>query len=111
MTIARTWAFNDGDYMPLQTSPGSYNEDVFKILEEKENKYVQWAKQRGQDLENEDDFYTNSLVKEYYKNHVKAVLTRNNTITGVLYKDDPTIFAWELINEPHCPTGPSGARF
>ncbi|MBA0620723.1 hypothetical protein Godav_006409, partial [Gossypium davidsonii] len=42
---------------------------------------------------------------------LQAVLTRNNTITGVLYKDDPTIFAWELINEPHCPTDPSGARF
>ncbi|KAB1999079.1 hypothetical protein ES319_D12G136300v1, partial [Gossypium barbadense] len=121
MNIARTWAFNDGDYMPLQTSPGSYNEDVFKgldfvVAEAKKfkihlilslvnnfkdfggkGKYVQWAKQRGQDLENEDDFYTNSLVKEYYKNHVKMIL--------------PCIFAWELINEPHCPTNPSGARF
>jgi hypothetical protein len=26
----------------------------------------------------------------------------------VSYKDDPTILAWELINEPRCPSDPSG---
>ncbi len=25
-----------------------------------------------------------------------------NTLNGRLYKDDPTIFAWDLINEPRC---------
>ncbi|KAM1426166.1 hypothetical protein FF2_018206 [Malus domestica] len=31
LTVARTWAFSDGDYMPLQFSPGSYNEHMFKV--------------------------------------------------------------------------------
>ncbi|WVZ83719.1 hypothetical protein U9M48_030839 [Paspalum notatum var. saurae] len=37
-----------------------------------------------------------------------AVLTRINTITNDAYMDDPTILAWELINEPRCHSDPSG---
>ena len=33
LTVARTWAFSDGGYSPLQYSPGSYNEQMFKVLE------------------------------------------------------------------------------
>lgn len=32
LTVARTWAFSDGGYRPLQRSPGSYNEQMFKVL-------------------------------------------------------------------------------
>jgi len=39
---------------------------------------------------------------------LQAVLTRKNTINGILYKDDPTIFAWELMNEPRCINNDSG---
>lgn len=31
LNIARTWAFSDGGYQPLQYSPGSYNENMFKV--------------------------------------------------------------------------------
>lgn len=31
LTIARTWAFRDGGYSPLQYSPGSYNELMFQV--------------------------------------------------------------------------------
>jgi mannan endo-1,4-beta-mannosidase len=31
LTVARTWAFSDGGYRPLQYSPGSYNEQTFKV--------------------------------------------------------------------------------
>ena len=40
-----------------------------------------------------------------YKNYVAAILGRVNSITGVKYSLDPTIFAIELANEPVCSTG------
>jgi len=41
-----------------------------------------------------DDFYTNPKIIAAYKNYVRAVVTRHLL--------DPTIFAWELANEPRC---------
>ena len=32
LTIGRTWAFSDGGYRPLQSSPGSYNEQTFQVF-------------------------------------------------------------------------------
>ncbi|XP_058092028.1 mannan endo-1,4-beta-mannosidase 7 [Magnolia sinica] len=132
LSVARTWAFSDGGYGALQYSPGSYNEQMFKgldfvIAEARRHgirlilslvnnydslggkkQYVQWARNQGQYLTSDDDFFTNPVVKGYYKNHIKTVLTRRNSMTGVAYKDDPTIFAWELMNEPRCTSDPSG---
>ncbi len=45
------------------------------------------------------------LPVQAYKNYIQKLLTRVNTITGVTYKDDPTFFALELANEPHCNDG------
>ncbi|CAL5208750.1 unnamed protein product [Lathyrus oleraceus] len=127
LNLGRSIAFNDGDIKPLQISPGSYDENVFRgldfVISEARKygvklmltfvnnwkalggkmKYVQWARERGQNIIDEDGFFINPIVKQYYKNHVKAVLTRKNTINGLLYKNDPTIFSWELMNEPRFP--------
>ncbi|CAM8905200.1 unnamed protein product [Rhodiola kirilowii] len=132
LTVARTWAFSDGGYKPLQYSPGSYNDQMFKGLDfvvaearkygiklilslvnnyesfGGKKQYVNWARSRGQYLATEDDFFRNQVVKEFYKGHVKTVLNRYNTLTGVVYKNDPTIMAWELINEPRCTSDTSG---
>jgi len=44
------------------------------------SQYVEWARERDQQLSDDDGFYTNSVVKEYYKNHVKV------THSSVLYR-------------------------
>lgn len=32
--------------------------------------------------------------------HIQAITSRVNTLTGVTYKDDPTIIGYNLFNEP-----------
>jgi len=45
-------------------------------------------------------FWTNEKCKEYYRQNVQKLVLRKNTVNGILYKDDPTIFSWDLCNEP-----------
>ncbi|XP_028094822.1 mannan endo-1,4-beta-mannosidase 6 isoform X4 [Camellia sinensis] len=134
LTVCRTWAFNDGQWRALQKSPSVYDEEVFKALdfvvsEAKKYKvrlilsltnnwdayggkaqYVKWGKAAGLNLTSDDDFFSHPTLRGYYKAHVKTVLNRMNTITNITYKDDPTIFAWELMNEPRCTSDSSGAK-
>jgi mannan endo-1,4-beta-mannosidase len=46
------------------------------------------------------DFFANTQAKELFKNFVKKIVTRKNSITGKLYIEDPSIMAWQLANEP-----------
>ncbi|KAG6550288.1 hypothetical protein Mapa_008249 [Marchantia paleacea] len=132
LNVGRTWAFSDGGDRALQKAPGVYDENVFKALDyavyqaQKHNmrlvmslvnnyesyggkpQYARWGRQYGHYVPNDDAFYTSAALRTWYKNHVKKVLTRVNHYTGVAYKDDPTIFAWELMNEPHCESDPTG---
>src|SRR5689334_5730988 len=50
-------------------------------------------------------FYSNPETRRLYREHIEKLATRRNTVTGVLYRDDPTIFAWELMNEAQVLTG------
>ena len=47
-----------------------------------------------------EEFFVNPAVINLYKNHQRAMANRMNTITNRMYKDEPAIFAWDLINEP-----------
>ncbi|VFQ88017.1 unnamed protein product [Cuscuta campestris] len=133
LTVCRAWAFNDGDYNALQISPGRFDERVFRGLDHVvaearrngirlllslvnnlqayggKNQYVKWAWEEGVALSHSNDsFFYDPSIRLYFKNYVKTVLTRKNTVTGIEYRDDPTIFGWELINEPRCMSDPSG---
>ncbi|KAL4583150.1 hypothetical protein LXL04_007715 [Taraxacum kok-saghyz] len=132
LSVCRTWAFADGGDKALQISPGAYDERVFQgldfvVAEARKygvrvilsfinnykdfggrSQYVEWARSSGVQINSDDDFYTNPIVRGYYKNHVQRVITRINTITKISYRDDTTIMAWELINEPRCEADYSG---
>lgn len=44
-------------------------------------------------------FYTDSTVRSDFKAHITAVLNHVNQYTGIAYKQDPTVLAWETGNE------------
>ena len=56
----------------------------------------------GPFMESVSHFVTNEKAKELFYNHVRHVVSRTNTVTGKPYKDDPTIFSWQIGNEPRC---------
>lgn len=49
------------------------------------------------------DFYSDPNTRALYKLHVWGMLSRVNPLTGLAPKDDPTVFSFNIINEPRCP--------
>lgn len=123
LTVVRTWAFNSdvkGDpqnaYYHSDWTP---REEQFKKLD-----YVlDSAKRHGirviptlqnfwdayggiqaitdhLGLANKLQFFTNPSSKAFFKNYLSVMANRVNTINGQKYFEDPTLFAWDLINEP-----------
>ena len=124
--VIRIWAFGEGYDMnehPIQKSPEDYNEYALQALDEAiyemslrnlrvvltlgnnweayggAPKYVQWANSRGEGLSEDKEFYDNALCKYWYKQYISKIMDRYNGWTGYMYRDDPAIFSYELINE------------
>lgn len=55
-----------------------------------------------------DEFFSNKLVMDYYKNFVSFIVNHVNNETGLQFKDDPTILGYNLMNEPRCNCAPEG---
>ena len=45
-------------------------------------------------------FYTLPKATKLYNDLIEKLVSRKNTITNVLYVNDPTIMSWQLANEP-----------
>ena len=45
-------------------------------------------------------FYTNAKAVSMLNDHITFMVNRTNALTGIAYKSDPTIMAWQLCNEP-----------
>ena len=55
--------------------------------------YMAWEKKTGP-----LDFFTDPSLIGAFEKHIDAVLNHVNPLTGVAYKDDPTVLAWENCN-------------
>lgn len=123
LNVLRTWSQPVTTAYALMPNPGEYNEAMWRgldyllaearlrnirvlltITDNWQNKgtggaddFMHWG---GGEVH--EDFFLMESVKQLYKDHAKVLLTRVNSITGVEYRNDPTIFAWNLINEPRC---------
>ena len=51
-------------------------------------------------MDNSAKFYSIEAAQAAYRDVIETLVTRKNTITGVPYRDDPTIMSWQLANEP-----------
>ena len=81
--------------MPLPESllaGGDYNQ---RSLSSDEKNYI---------VKRHSLFYTDEGARQIYRDYVKTLVNRKNVYNGKVYKDDPTILAWNLINEPRCET-------
>lgn len=54
----------------------------------------------GEFVDYSKQFYINEKAQKMMDNHLEKTINRKNSITGILYKNDPTIMAWQLSNEP-----------
>ncbi|CAL5228479.1 g11621 [Coccomyxa viridis] len=122
LTTVRMFGFGTMGGFALQSSIGSYNEQAFqafdKVLDLAAKRQLRlvialannWDQDSNADNKkfyvgggsNADDFYTLASARQAYKNHLKVVTSRKNTVNGKIYCEDPVIVAWNLINEPRC---------
>ncbi len=61
--------------------------------------YVTWYNTANSTSLVADNFHDTAALITRYKQYLNKLITRTNTLTGVAYANDPTIMAWECINE------------
>jgi mannan endo-1,4-beta-mannosidase len=120
-TVARVYsAGTQGSPLAMEPELGVFNEEAFKQLDY----VIKSAGEHGIRLDlvlvSQQDYYVGGRdvfshwrgnksffeepVVSDFEQFIEKVVTRVNSITGVAYKDDPAIFAWETDNEiPNSP--------
>ncbi len=126
VNTVRFWAFGDGFPEGFQPRAGTVNKERFDNLDYiislarqhhirliivltnnwqdygGKEQYLLWT---GNNPETEILFYQDVQVKELFKNYINKVVSRHNLITQTDYVNDPSILAWEIINEPRLNEG------
>jgi mannan endo-1,4-beta-mannosidase len=55
-------------------------------------------------------FYSSAKAQAAFRDGVRMLITRRNTITGKRYSEDPTIMSWQLGNEPRPGSDTNGRK-
>ena len=122
MRVMRTWGINSDltqDEFTFYNRDWSYNETEFArfdyLLDSAARHGIRviivlqnnWSPYGGLlsiakkfNLSSPLEFYENPDAQKMYQDYIEHFVSRTNTVSGIRYKDDPTIFAWELMNEP-----------
>ncbi|MEU8261706.1 cellulose binding domain-containing protein [Micromonospora sp. NPDC048999] len=126
VTVLRLWMFSHESWHGFEPSKGVYNDQQFALFDyviqsaKAHNVMLipvfenYWEAYGGIDTRlsweglsgghpGRAKFFNKQLCPgcfTQYKNYVNYALNRTNHYSGVKYKDEPTIFAWELMNEP-----------
>lgn len=120
--VVRTWANPVVLEHALMQGPDTYSEAMFRgldyFLDQARRNNVRvilnlldnWQEAGGiphfqtlfPALETHEEFFYKDEGWEAYALHVRKIITRRNSVNGRLYSEDPTIFSWELLNEPRC---------
>ena len=56
-------------------------------------------------------FWTDESVKDDFKHLLHFIINRTNTVSGVLYRDEPAILCWQLGNEFGSYAGDRGLKY
>jgi len=56
------------------------------------------------------EFYGHAAAVRMFDDYVRALVSRRNSVTGRLYRDDPAILSWQLANEPRPGGSDAAAR-
>jgi mannan endo-1,4-beta-mannosidase len=128
LPVARIWGFNDSkDPSSIRRSPEEgFREEGLRGLDQAvwEAKrrgirliiplvnnwseygglpaYATWASEAFGGTYTHDDFFSNPQMRQWWKDYVFMLVNRVNTFTGIAYKDEPAILAWEIANELRC---------
>jgi mannan endo-1,4-beta-mannosidase len=61
-------------------------------------------------MDNSARFYSIEEAQHVFRDAIRMLITRRNSITGTLYSDDPTIMSWQLANEPRPGSDAAGRK-
>ena len=60
-------------------------------------------------MQNSARFYAIPQAQAWYRDAIRTVITRRNSVNGIAYVDDPTVMSWQLANEPRPGSDAEGA--